>query len=100
MRLMKLKRSCALAFLFVVFAALTDTPNASQAATITLSSNADTYLRDATVRGGLALMDVRGGNVDFRGYLRFDLSSIPAGSTIDSATLTLTQVPGASRNDN
>jgi hypothetical protein len=44
-------------------------------------------------------MDVRGAAIDFRGYLRFDLSSIPAGSTIDSATLVLTQVPGASRND-
>jgi hypothetical protein len=71
----------------------------TSAATIALGSNADTYLRDATARGGLEFIDVRGGTIDFRGYLRFDLSSIPAGSTIDSATLTLTQVPGASRND-
>jgi hypothetical protein len=70
-----------------------------QAATIALSANADTYLRDATIRGGLDFMDVRGAAIDFRGYLRFDLSAIPAGATIDSATLSLSQVPGASRND-
>jgi hypothetical protein len=69
------------------------------AATIALSPQADTYLRDATVRGALDFMDVRGGTVDFRSYLRFDLSAIPAGATIDSATLNLYQVPGASRND-
>lgn len=96
---MNSNRTCALAIQFVLFAALTATPIASDAATIALGSNADTYLRDATVRGGLAFMDVRGGNIDFRGYLRFDLSSIPTGSTIDSATLMLTQVAGASRND-
>jgi hypothetical protein len=74
-------------------------PIVAQAATISISASADTYLRDATVRGALGLMDVRGGAVDFRGYVRFDLSAIPAGATIDSATLGLFQVPGASRND-
>jgi hypothetical protein len=44
-------------------------------------------------------MDVRGAAIDFRGYLRFDLAAIPAGATIDSATLNLFRVPGASRND-
>jgi hypothetical protein len=71
----------------------------ADAAIVNLGSHADTYLRDATVRGALGFMDVRGAAIDFRGYLRFDLSSIPAGSTINSATLTLSQVPGASRND-
>jgi hypothetical protein len=71
----------------------------AQATTIALAPHADSYLRDATARGALALMDVRGGNVDFRSYLRFDLSVIPAGAAIDSATLNLFQVPGASRND-
>lgn len=71
----------------------------AHAAVVVINSHADTYLRDATVRGGFNFMDVRGGAIDFRGYLRFDLSAIPAGSTITSATLTLTQVPGASRND-
>jgi hypothetical protein len=66
---------------------------------VTLGSAADTYLRDATPRGGLAFMDVRGGNVDFRSYLRFDLSSLGAGSTINGASLTLTISGGASRND-
>ncbi|HEX6963624.1 MAG TPA: DNRLRE domain-containing protein [Lacipirellula sp.] len=71
----------------------------SSAATLTLPAHADTYLRDATARGALDFIDVRGGNVDFRGYLRFDLSAIPAGATIDAATLVLTKVSGASRND-
>jgi hypothetical protein len=66
---------------------------------VTLGAQADTYLRDATVRGALSFMDVRGGTIDFRGYLRFDLSTIPAGAMINSATLQLTQVSGASRND-
>lgn len=70
-----------------------------RADTIALPSNADTYLRDATVRGALGFMDVRGGSIDFRGYLRFDLSAIPSGATINSATLDLFQVAGASRND-
>lgn len=86
--------SCASA---VILFALLAAPGT--AATIVLGSNADTYLRDATARGGLPFMDVRGGNIDFRGYLRFDLSAIPAGATIDNATLQLTQVSGASRND-
>jgi hypothetical protein len=73
--------------------------HAVQSATITLGPHADTYLRDATVRGALGFMDVRGAALDFRGYLRFDLSGIPAGATIDSAVLETFQVPGASRND-
>jgi hypothetical protein len=71
----------------------------ANAATITLGSNADTYLRDATPRGGFVFMDVRGGAVDFRGYQRFDLAALGAGSTINSATLTYTVSGGASRND-
>jgi hypothetical protein len=74
-------------------------PASSHAAAITIFAHADTYLRDATARGGLAFMDVRGADIDFRGYLRFDLSLIPAGAIIDSATLNLFQVSGASRND-
>jgi hypothetical protein len=64
-----------------------------------LGSDADTYLRDDVVRGADVLMDVRGGGIDFAGYLRFDLSGLGAGITIESATLTLTKVSGASRND-
>jgi hypothetical protein len=71
----------------------------AEAALVSLNADADTYLRDATARGGLGFMDVRGGNIDFRGYLRFNLAAIPAGATINSATLQLTQVSGASRND-
>jgi hypothetical protein len=74
---------------------------AANAATIsTLGSNADTYLRDATVRGGLAFMDVRGAAVDFRGYLRFDLSTLGPNILISDASLKLTLTgAGASRND-
>jgi hypothetical protein len=50
-------------------------------------------------RGGLMFMDVREANIDFRGYLRFDLSLLPTGATINSATLDLFQVFAASRND-
>jgi hypothetical protein len=71
----------------------------ARGATVALPPAADTYLRDATIRGALAFMDVRGAALDFRGYVRFDLSSIPAGATITSASLKLSQVPGASRND-
>jgi hypothetical protein len=73
--------------------------NPVYSATITLGSHADTYLRDATARGGFVFMDVRGGAIDFRGYNRFDLSALGAGSTITSASLKLTVSGGASRND-
>lgn len=70
----------------------------SAAASITLGSDADSYLRDETVRGGFEFMDVRGGSIDFRGYLRFDLSSLGP-INITSASLKLTISGGASRND-
>jgi hypothetical protein len=69
----------------------------ASAAPILFSSDADTYLRDTTARGAFEFMDVRGGGVDFRGYLRFDLSSLT--EPIQSASLTLTISGGASRND-
>ena len=69
----------------------------ASAAPILFSPDADTYLRDATPRGDLEFMDVRGGDVDFRGYLRFDLSGLS--DPILAATLTLTVSGGASRND-
>jgi hypothetical protein len=84
---------------FAVASGLVALASAASAATINLSPHADTYLRDATVRGALGFMDVRGAALDFRGYLRFDLGAIPSGATINSATLVLRQVPGASRND-
>jgi hypothetical protein len=75
-------------------------PSFVGAATITLSPHADTFLRDEVVRGALPYMNVRGASLDFRGYLRFDLSPIPAGATIVGATLQLFQATTASRNDN
>lgn len=69
-------------------------------AVVDTGSDADTYMRDAVVRGGEAFMDIRGGGVDFAGYLRFDLSELTAmgPGTLSDATLTLYKV-GASRND-
>jgi len=69
-----------------------------QADTITIGSDADTYIRDDVVRGDLEFMDIRGGGVDFGGYLRFDLAVVNV-LTVESATLTLTVSGGASRND-
>jgi hypothetical protein len=72
---------------------------ASAATISTLGSHADTYLRDATVRGALTFMDVRGAALDFRGYLRFDLSSLGPNILLADASLRLTVSGGASRND-
>jgi hypothetical protein len=94
-----MKTSCACVVVAATAATLSG-PRHAAAELIVFSSAADTYLRDSIPRGAFAFMDVRGGLIDFRGYLRFDLSGIPAGSIITGATLQLTQVPGASRNDN
>ena len=66
--------------------------------TVDLGSDADTYMRDDTPRGDLGFMDIRGGNNDFAGYLRFDLSGLDI-QALAKATLTLTVSGGASRND-
>ena len=67
----------------------------------TTTSN-DTYMRDATDRGGMEYVDVRMGNTTwgFGGYLQFDLSELTAlgSGTLSNATLTLQKVAG-SRND-
>lgn len=93
-------KATLLGFITVVCGLLTTSASDHvRAATITLTPQADAYLRDATARGALGFIDVRGGSIDFRGYVRFDLAAIPAGSTINSASFALTQVSGASRND-
>ncbi|HDS84726.1 MAG TPA: hypothetical protein ENN97_05975 [Phycisphaerales bacterium] len=71
-------------------------------AVVSTTSDADTYLRDDTPRGDLGFMDIRGASSwAFRGYLRFDLSSLSAmgPGEIENVSLTLTKVGGASRND-
>jgi hypothetical protein len=82
----------------VAIAAMAWSGGIATADTADISSVADTYLRDSTDRGAFTFMDVRGGGVDFRGYLRFDHSHLPI-DTITAATLMLYQVDGASRND-
>jgi len=64
------------------------------------TTESDTYLRDATVYGGLEYMDVRGGSVDHASYLRFNLSELAAlgPGTVKDVTLTLRKVAGT-RND-
>lgn len=71
---------------------------AASAVTIGIGSDADTWLRDDVVRGANEYMDVRGGSIDFAGYVRFDLSGLSI-DTLDEASLTLTISGGASRND-
>jgi hypothetical protein len=88
-------RQLALAAAVVLASAV----HGADAATISFGADADTYLRDATARGALDFVDVRGAALDFRGYLRFDMSSL-AGQMISNASLSLVRVPGASRNDN
>jgi hypothetical protein len=69
-------------------------------AVVAAGSAADTYMRDAVVRGAEGVMDIRGGSLDFAGYLRFDLSELTAmgPGTLQNAKLTLKKV-AASRND-
>lgn len=86
-----MKMKFVVLFFLLVFAAT------AQAQPVTLGTDADTYIRDDTVRGGYTFMDIRG-NYNFMGYLRFDLSSL-SGQTIESAVLTLTVSGNASRND-
>lgn len=74
-------------------------------ATLTLQGTSvteDAYIEDAnptTNTGGATILvvgETDGGAAVFRSPLQFDLSSIPAGSTINSATLTLTLEAAAS----
>jgi hypothetical protein len=62
-----------------------------QPATVTLAASADTYLSSdkKTTNYGAASSLIADGNPDFGALLRWDLSSIPAGSTLQSATLSV-----------
>jgi hypothetical protein len=71
---------------------------AAWALTFSTYSDADTYMHDSTARGGYNYMDIRGGTIDYAGYLRFDLSILDR-IIIQDALLTLTISGGASRND-
>jgi hypothetical protein len=84
--------------LLLIFVAVLLVSANAEAVITTVGSNADTYMRDATVRGAYLFMDIRGAASDFGGYLCFDLSSLNI-ATISSTTLTLTKANLASRND-
>ena len=70
-----------------------------QANTITLGTDADTYLRDATIRGADTFMEVRGGTYEHASYFRFDISSLGA-IEITSAQIRLIYSGTASANGN
>jgi hypothetical protein len=80
--------------------ALADTTNI-------LTPNADTFVKFGSQQnlnfGTANCLDLyaNGTGRDYFGYVRFDLSSIPAGATITSATLTFTKIDGlgSTRND-
>ncbi len=59
--------------------------------TVTLAATADTYISDGkkTSNYGAASSLIADGNPDFGALLKWDLSSIPAGSTLQSATLSV-----------
>lgn len=90
----------ALVSSFAATATLAQTTNS-------LTSAADTFVRfgvNQTVNYGTAtFLDLyaNGTARDYFGYVRFDLSSIPLGTTITSATLTFTKIDGlgSTRND-
>jgi hypothetical protein len=84
--------------LLLIFVAVLLVSANAEAVITTVGSNADTYMRDATVRGAYLFMDIRGAASDFGGYLRFDLSGFGSIEVLN-ATLTLTKVNLASRND-
>jgi hypothetical protein len=84
-------------FMASAFAATLLVNGTCQAATIALTSDADTYTRSGVNAGSAAVMDIRGfAGGDFIGYFRFDLSSVP-GPILD-AKLTLSKLQSA-RND-
>lgn len=58
--------------------------------TVNLSATDDSYVRSGQPNQNYGTDDVMNLNDDRDGLVRFDLSTIPAGSTITSATLTLT----------
>ena len=71
----------------------------ASAALLTLTPDADTYTRSGHNAGSDPVLNIYGsGSGDFMAYLRFALSSLPVGATIDSATFTVYYEP-ASRTD-
>lgn len=80
-------------------------PTTTQADTLNLNPSADTFVRFGTNQnvnfGTSAFYDIfqNGTARNYFAYVRFDLSSLPAGAVIDSATLTFTYNGGGTRTD-
>jgi len=73
--------------------------NSALAAQLTLNPVADTYTRSGHNAGTDPILNIYGsGSGDFMAYLRFDLSALPAGATINSADFTV-YYESASRSD-
>ena len=73
--------------------------SATRAETLTIGSDADTYIRSGNgPYGSEVLMGIYGGTYDFSGYVRFDLSSLGP-IQITDATLTVYVSGGYLRND-
>ncbi len=70
----------------------------TRAVTLTVGSDADTYVSDETPHGDAAYMYLNAA-ANSVGYVRFDLSGLNV-LTVQSATLTLMTSGGAPRNDN
>ena len=89
---------CKKLICLISFVVLLSAAGSIQAETIIVGSHADTYMRAGAVRGAEVFMDIRGGAIDFAGYLRFDLSAFNI-LTVEDANLVLRSSGGASRND-
>jgi rhamnogalacturonan endolyase len=83
--------------LFTLFSCsflLVATVGSTSADTLTLTPDADTYTRSGHDAGSDPLLNIYGsGADDFMAYIRFDLSSLPVGAAIDSATFTVYYEP-------
>jgi len=93
MRWRQLSKTSIALLAIALILCLAVTPQQANAATATITpSSADTTISSqfqSTHYGGTTALSVEGGPYDYRAIVKFDLSSVPAGSTIDNAQLQL-----------